>query len=188
MRLTRKLPWTAALVAALACSGCTDDEERRPLDELLDVRETERWRFDGLTAPVYVLRTEANVPHIYGYNQRDVGFTLGFVTARDRYFMMDLERRLGSGTLAEVLGDATLDIDLESRGTGMTYAAQQIHDGLTPEMEAYFDAYAAGVNDPGGVEPARSHEALRSLQRRSDGRRRDVRRQLRRWRRGPSAD
>jgi penicillin amidase len=148
MGLTRKLCSAAALVTALATAGCGDDDDdvRRPLDTLLEVQETERWRLEGLSAPVYVVRTEANIPHLYGYNQRDLGFVLGFVTARDRYFMMDLSRRLASGTLAEVLGDATLDIDLESRGTGMSHVAQQIHDNLTPEMEAYFDAYAAGVN------------------------------------------
>ncbi|MCA9619141.1 MAG: penicillin acylase family protein, partial [Myxococcales bacterium] len=71
----------------------------------------------------------------------------GFVTARDRYFMMDLSRRLGQGRISELLGDAALDIDQESRGTGIAYVAQQIMQSMSTDVGDYADAFAAGINE-----------------------------------------
>lgn len=126
--------------------GCS--EEPAPVEEekILGIEETEVWTFGELTDPVYVVRTEHDVPHLYATNRTDLGFVLGFVTARDRYFMMDLSRRLGRGQISELLGDAALDIDQESRGTGITFVAQQIHDAMPPELTEYADAFAAGIN------------------------------------------
>jgi len=116
-------------------------------EKILGIEETEVWNFGQLTDPVYVVRTEHDVPHLYATNRQDLGFVLGFVTARDRYFMMDLSRRLGEGRISELLGDAALDIDQESRGTGMTYVAEQIYEGMPPDLAEYADAFVAGINE-----------------------------------------
>lgn len=110
------------------------------------VAETERWELPGLEAPVHVVRTEANVPHIYAHNPRDLARVHGFVAARDRFFMMDMARRLGLGTLTEVLGDAALQTDIETRMTGSRHVAQRMIDHATPEILAIVDAYAQGIN------------------------------------------
>ena len=135
-------------LVGVATSGLGCSEEPAPVEEekILGIEETEVWNFGELTDPVYVVRTEHNVPHLYATNRRDLGFVLGFVTARDRYFMMDLSRRLGEGRISELLGDAALDIDQESRGTGITYVAQQIHDTMPADLVEYADAFAAGIN------------------------------------------
>jgi penicillin amidase len=111
------------------------------------VTAAETWDFAGLEGEVHVLRTEGNVPHIYATNRRDLSFVHGFVLARDRYFMMDLTRRLGRGRTSELIGDSALDVDIESRLTGMTHVANRLADNLTAEQRELADAFAAGINE-----------------------------------------
>ncbi|TNF34069.1 MAG: hypothetical protein EP329_07655, partial [Deltaproteobacteria bacterium] len=113
---------------------------------ILGVPETASFTLSGLTAPVQVVRTEADIPHIYASSREDLARVLGFVQARDRFFFMDLQRRLGLGTISELLGTAGLASDVESRGTGMTYVTDRIVDHLSPEFTAYLAAFADGVN------------------------------------------
>lgn len=114
--------------------------------QILNVTQKEEWNLAGLTQPVQVIRTEGNVPHIYAANRRDLAFVHGFVVARDRYFMMDLTRRLGLGRVTELIGDGALDTDLESRLSGMTFVADRVAAGFNPEHAAMAQAFADGVN------------------------------------------
>lgn len=113
---------------------------------LLSVAQTETWSLQGLGTEVHVLRTEGNVPHIYASNRRDLAFVAGFVTARDRFFMMDLTRRLGLGRVSELVGDLALDIDVEARASGMTMVADRVAANMSAEHAEVSDAFAAGVN------------------------------------------
>ena len=45
----------------------------------------------------YVIRVEGNIPHVYATNRADLVRVLGFVQARDRFFEIDMQRRLGLG-------------------------------------------------------------------------------------------
>lgn len=100
----------------------------------------------GLSAPVHVFRTEGAVPHIYAETRRDLAYAMGYVVATDRYFVMDLGRRLGLGRLSELLGDAALENDIESRGIGQRFVAERILASLTDEQREVFDAFAEGIN------------------------------------------
>jgi penicillin amidase len=100
----------------------------------------------GLRSDVHVVRTEGNVPHIYAASRHDLAFVQGFVVARDRFFMMDLTRRLGLGRVTELIGDRALEVDVESRLTGMTYVADRIAQGMSAEHGEQADAFAAGIN------------------------------------------
>lgn len=122
--------------------GPTPDQQR-----ILSVKESERWSIEGLTDEVHVVRTEADIPHVYAKNRNDLARVEGFVIARHRYFMMELARRLGQGKVSELLGDAALPTDQEWRGQGGRYVAQRIADGLSPELAEYVDAFAAGINE-----------------------------------------
>ena len=142
-----------SIVMVLALVGCPPGEDA-PLEgpsepsPLLDVDETDRMALDGLSAEVYVVYTEGNVPHIYAENREDLAYAMGFVVARDRYAYMDLARRLALGTLSELLGDVGLEVDIESRQIGMTYIADRIEEDLLgdPEALAYSEAFAMGIN------------------------------------------
>ncbi len=110
------------------------------------VKETESWQIAGLKAPVHVVRTKGNVAHIYAADRADLSRVHGFVAARDRFFVMDMMRRLGQGRVSEVFGDVALGADIQSRGTGMTMVADRVCNALSDEMKTIVDAYAAGVN------------------------------------------
>ncbi|GMV40445.1 MAG: hypothetical protein AMXMBFR64_21610 [Myxococcales bacterium] len=113
---------------------------------LLAVPETEAWTLPGLSAPAYVLRTEANVPHVYAATREDLGRVVGFVLARDRYFFMEIQRRYSLGTISALLGDAALSSDLNARLTGVSTVADNLTASLEGEMKAYMEAVASGVN------------------------------------------
>lgn len=100
----------------------------------------------GLRGEAQVVFTEGNVPHVYARDREDLARVLGYVTARDRYFMLDLARRLALGRLSQLLGDAALDTDRESRASGMTFATDRLLATLDPEIARVFDAYAEGIN------------------------------------------
>ncbi len=117
-----------------------------PADRIRALTQTESWDLSGLSAEVHVVRTEGDVPHIYAANRRDLALVEGFLLGRDRFFMMDLTRRLGLGRVSELIGDAALGTDLESRLSGMTYVADRIASGFSPEHAELADAFAAGVN------------------------------------------
>ncbi|HBB85567.1 MAG TPA: penicillin acylase family protein, partial [Sulfitobacter sp.] len=65
----------------------------------------------GVTAPVEVVRDNANVPHIFGETDADVFFGLGFAHAQDRLWQLITLRRTAQGRLSEIFGPATVTTD-----------------------------------------------------------------------------
>ncbi len=100
----------------------------------------------GLKVPVEVYRDKWGVPHIYAQNVEDLFFAQGYVTAQDRLWQMEFNRRVGSGTLSEVLGEATLENDRFIRTIGWRKIAEVEAANLDPESRLTLKAYAAGVN------------------------------------------
>ena len=93
-----------------------------------------------------VVRTEADVAHVYAANRRDLAVAHGFVVARDRYVEIELSRRLSLGMVSELLGDTALALDIEQRLLGSAAVARVIADGLTPEQRQVAAGFADGVN------------------------------------------
>src|SRR5215469_2355028 len=58
----------------------------------------------GLEQATYVLRDGYGVPHITAANLHDVLFAQGYVSAQDRLFQMEFNRRAAEGSLAEMFG------------------------------------------------------------------------------------
>ncbi len=100
----------------------------------------------GLSGPVAVERDAAGVPVIRGKSRVDVARALGFLHGQERFFQMDLQRRLAAGELAEVTGVPALEFDRRTRIHRFRPRAQAIVEALAPEERALLDAYAAGVN------------------------------------------
>ncbi|MCP4805236.1 MAG: penicillin acylase family protein [Proteobacteria bacterium] len=119
----------------------------RPTTILDTVPETERYVLHGLECRAQVVRTELDVPHVYAESREDASRVLGFVTAKDRYFEMELARRLGIGEVSGLLGDAALETDIEARGQGSKHVADTVFANLTSEQERNMAAFAEGVND-----------------------------------------
>ena len=100
----------------------------------------------GLEAPVEVLRDAHGVPHIFARSERDAQFALGFVHAQDRLWQLEMNRRIGSGRMAEVLGPTALDTDRFLRTLGIRRVAAANVRALDAESRDLLAAYAAGVN------------------------------------------
>ena len=101
---------------------------------------------EGLAAAVEVLRDAHGVPHIFAQSERDAHFALGFVHAQDRLWQLEMNRRIGAGRLAEVLGPAALTTDRFMRTLGVRRAAAANLPHLDAQTRGALDAYAAGVN------------------------------------------
>jgi len=114
-------------------------------------------RIAGLDADVRVLYDDRAVPHIFAGSELDAIRALGFVTARDRLFQLDLQARAGGGTLTELLGSGALELDRQTRELGMGRAAERLLASLpdTGEVRRSLDAYSAGVNGYLDSMPAR---------------------------------
>ena len=100
----------------------------------------------GLTAPVTVERDALGVPTIAGSSRNDVAYATGYVHAQDRYFQMDLSRRMPAGRLAELVGDAALPTDRRNRLHRFEALADRMYAALPKGERELIDAYSAGVN------------------------------------------
>ncbi|MFY0618266.1 penicillin acylase family protein [Shimia sp.] len=100
----------------------------------------------GISAPLEIVRNNANVPHIFGENDEDVYFGLGYAHAQDRLWQMLTMRRTAQGRLSEVFGPRTLDVDKLMRRFDIAGAARQSVSAQDPEILVSLKAYARGVN------------------------------------------
>ncbi|MBW4708833.1 penicillin acylase family protein [Roseobacter sp. YSTF-M11] len=99
-----------------------------------------------LTAPVEIVRDNANVPHIFGEADLDVFYALGYAHAQDRLWQMTMLRRTAQGRLSEVFGAATVNIDKLLRRLDIYARAVASVDVQDEETLQILRAYATGVN------------------------------------------
>ncbi|MBN2323992.1 MAG: penicillin acylase family protein [Spirochaetes bacterium] len=101
---------------------------------------------EGLAAPVDIYRDKNGIPHIYAQTEDDLFFAQGYVHAQDRFWQMEFWRRIGSGRLAELFGEAVLGTDIYLRTVGFARIAQEEYVLIDADLKRILDAYAAGVN------------------------------------------
>ncbi|GAC1447002.1 MAG: penicillin acylase family protein [Ktedonobacterales bacterium] len=106
--------------------------------------------FPALNDTVTVIRDRWGVPYITASTQHDLFFAQGYVTAQDRLFQMEVNRRVAGGKLAAMFGrgpnDSVLHVDEFLRTLGLYQGAQAEYDGLDADTRAELQAYADGVN------------------------------------------
>jgi penicillin G amidase len=107
---------------------------------------TARWTSDAVSAPVEIVRDNANVPHIHGATDEDVFFGLGFAHAQDRLWQMTMLRRAVQGRLSELFGARTLRIDELMRRLDLYPLAVSSVAAQDAPTTAALEAYARGVN------------------------------------------
>ncbi|MCX7559867.1 penicillin acylase family protein [Sulfitobacter sp. F26204] len=100
----------------------------------------------GLSAPVEIVRDNANVPHIFGQSDAEVFFGLGYAHAQDRMWQMTTLRRTAQGRLSEIFGASTLEIDRLMRRLDLYALSVQSAENLDAKTRAALEAYSAGVN------------------------------------------
>ncbi|MEI7036362.1 penicillin acylase family protein [Fulvimonas yonginensis] len=100
----------------------------------------------GLAAPVRVIRDANGAVTLAARSRADITFALGFVHAQERFFEMDLMRRAAAGELAELVGPAALDSDLDLRRHRLRAVAQAAYAALAPAQRQVLERYRDGVN------------------------------------------
>ncbi|HET7757417.1 MAG TPA: penicillin acylase family protein [Steroidobacteraceae bacterium] len=103
-------------------------------------------RAPGLAASVRIARDALGVPTLEAGNRLDLAFATGFVHAQDRYFQMDLARRLAAGELAELFGPVALAEDEKTRLFRFRSVARQVLAAAGSAQRALLESYARGVN------------------------------------------
>ena len=99
-----------------------------------------------LDATVEVLRDQHGIPHIYAQSEADLWRAQGFTHAQDRLWQMEQNRRVAQGRLAELVGEAALDVDRFSRIVGFRRAAQAELENLEQATILTLQHYCQGVN------------------------------------------
>jgi penicillin amidase len=105
-----------------------------------------RIRQANLGAPVRIARDARGVPTIEAANRLDLAFATGFVHAQDRFFQMDLGRRLAAGELSELFGAVAVDQDRRARLFGFREVARAVVAAASPAQRAVLEAYQRGIN------------------------------------------
>ncbi|MGQ0592989.1 MAG: penicillin acylase family protein [Gammaproteobacteria bacterium] len=100
----------------------------------------------GLSAPVSVAMDRFGVPLISAGSRLDAFRALGYVSARDRLFQMDVLRRKSAGRLAEIFGEAAVGTDREQRVFGFEGVTREVARRIPTDQREALAAYADGVN------------------------------------------
>lgn len=103
-------------------------------------------RISGLESVVEIRIDRYGVPHVKALGEADLWFSVGYLHARERFFQMDMYRRLAQGRLAEIYGEVRLESDRAMRTLRIGSTAQSHQAQLTRSELAVFQAYTDGVN------------------------------------------
>jgi penicillin G amidase len=137
--------WQKTLVAVAGLAGLAGGAYyilmRRPLPKTKG-----ELHLQGLHETVEVITDRYGVPHMYAQNEDDLFFAQGYIHAQERLWQMELNRRIGSGQLAEIFGEVAIETDRFARRLGMHRAAAEAEKHLPEHSKRILDAYAQGVN------------------------------------------
>lgn len=100
------------------------------------------YRVTGISAPVEIIRSTENVPHVFGQTDEDVFFGLGIAHAQDRLFQMTVLRRAAQGRLSEIYGPTAFASDDVARRLGLYRNAALSVDAQDPATLAALRAYS----------------------------------------------
>ena len=101
-----------------------------------------------------VFRDSFGIPHIYADSMNNASFALGYVTAEDRMFQMDVLRHAARGEVAEFADPDYLPVDIATRREGYTEEeVQRMFNRFDErfgevgvEIQQGLEAYVDGIN------------------------------------------
>ena len=96
-------------------------------------------------------RDAMGLPTIHAQSREDAAYGLGYLHGQDRFFQMDLLRRMTAGRLSELVGKAAVGTDKRFRKHRFGQMAKEIYDELAVDQKLLVDAYSKGVNE--GLHP-----------------------------------
>src|SRR3989442_115555 len=129
--LSGLLAFASCMVGSVACAGAAEEVA-----------------LAGLGNGVKVYFDNHSIPHIYAKSWTDAARVLGYLHAGERLWQMDLFRRQGSGTVAEILGQGALESDIIVRQLGIRRGCEGAWNSaeVPAQLRAELVAYAEGVN------------------------------------------
>ncbi|MCK5377770.1 MAG: penicillin acylase family protein [Acidobacteria bacterium] len=106
----------------------------------------EQTRLRGIHDRVTIALDGGGVPHIDAATAEDLWFAQGYVHARDRFFQMELGRRMAAGRLSEIFGEASLSTDRRMRTLRLAATAGRQAAALEGVARRTLERYSDGVN------------------------------------------
>ncbi len=103
-------------------------------------------RAAGLTASVSIARDALGTATIEGAHRTDISYALGYVHAQERFFEMDLMRRMPAGELSALVGPAALNVDLNHRRHRLRAVVEAALAQWPAAQRQALDRYRDGVN------------------------------------------
>ena len=119
------------------------------LAALAGCKATPNPEWHGLSGQIEVRRDEWGVPHIFAHDADDALYVLGYETARDRLFQLDLLRRRALGREAELFGASKAADDRIARVLGFGRLGLAGAEDLRvndPDVHRTLSAYAQGIS------------------------------------------
>ena len=96
---------------------------------------------------VKIARDSFGVPSVTGQTASDLWWGAGYATAEDRLFELEIFKRVGNGTLAEITGKGQLQMDILDRRDFYTPdEVDKMIAALPQEFQQRYQDYAAGIN------------------------------------------
>ena len=142
--------WLASL-AFVALSGASLAQQPQRANPAATANQspaapTLSYSVSGLEKAAEILIDQWGVPHIYAKTHYDAFFIQGFNAARDRLWQIDLLRRRGLGTMAEVFGPTMVKRDEAARL--FLYRGDLYREWLAYGSDAkrIAQAFVAGIN------------------------------------------
>jgi penicillin amidase len=100
----------------------------------------------GLKGKVEVYRDSFAIPHIFAKNEEDLYRVVGYLTAQDRLWQMDLLRRVTTGRLSEIFGKDLIKVDMLMRALRIPEKSEKVLAHSDASVKRILNAYADGVN------------------------------------------
>ncbi|MAS53281.1 MAG: penicillin amidase [Pimelobacter sp.] len=91
-------------------------------------------------------RDDYGIPHVRAGSMLDLASGQGRITAHDRTWQLEWQRRRATGTTAELVGESGLGWDRLARRTLLVDTARRAHAALSADSQAFVAAYVEGVN------------------------------------------
>ncbi|HXJ07266.1 MAG TPA: penicillin acylase family protein [Candidatus Acidoferrum sp.] len=142
LALTLALADTA--VAQAATQKAPANLESRAHAALAQIRGT--LHVPSLKQTVRVQRDRWGVAHIYAQNEHDLFFAQGFVVAQDRLFQMELWKRSGEGRLADILGPAFIQRDVNALLLRYRGDMDAEYKSYAPDTKEILESFTSGIN------------------------------------------
>lgn len=95
---------------------------------------------------VSIERDESGAATITAANRADLSFATGYIHAQERFFQMDLSRRMASGELSELFGSLAMETDKRNRIHRFRHRARVAMGQISAEERDILNQYVKGVN------------------------------------------